>query len=149
MSIPCKLMINNYYGLDQKICGFNKAAFSVKTIAFTKNCGKQIRQATLAATRSGSHQAKAYLAFTSNLFKKLLLFFLRINRNIYFQDNTIDLFPLPEKEQDYAQYLDSSLKLILEIRRCPVNRMTLCVTSDPEMEKCIKMKVSLTNNIYF
>lgn len=27
------------------------------------------------------------------------------------------------------------------IRSCPVNRMTLCVTSDVELDKCVKMKV--------
>lgn len=29
----------------------------------------------------------------------------------------------------------------MHIRQCPVNKMTLCITSDPELEKCIKMKV--------
>ncbi|OAD60207.1 Melanotransferrin [Eufriesea mexicana] len=32
---------------------------------------------------------------------------------------------------------------ILEVHRCPVDKMTLCVTSDPEMEKCVKMKIAL------
>jgi hypothetical protein len=33
-------------------------------------------------------------------------------------------------------------KIIYDIRQCPVGKMTLCVTSDAEYEKCIKMKVS-------
>lgn len=41
----------------------------------------------------------------------------------------------------YTGYLGKSLDPILEMRRCSVNKMTLCITSDPEMEKCIKMKV--------
>lgn len=27
------------------------------------------------------------------------------------------------------------------VRDCPVNRMTLCVTSDAEKNKCVKMRV--------
>ena len=38
--------------------------------------------------------------------------------------------------------------MIYAVRRCPVNRMTLCVTSEPELEKCVKMKVSITKLIY-
>lgn len=34
------------------------------------------------------------------------------------------------------------MNVIHGIRECPVGRMTLCVTSDVEMEKCVKMKVS-------
>lgn len=50
---------------------------------------------------------------------------------------------LSEKEQVYTGYLGRSLDVILEMRRCPVSKMTLCITSDPEMEKCIKMKVTI------
>lgn len=49
---------------------------------------------------------------------------------------------LKEDKQDYNQYLgEKLLREILSIRKCPVNRMTLCVTSDAEHEKCIKMRV--------
>lgn len=34
------------------------------------------------------------------------------------------------------------MDIVLGVRYCPATRMTLCVTSDPEMEKCIKMKVN-------
>lgn len=35
------------------------------------------------------------------------------------------------------------MDIVLGVRYCPVTRMTLCVTSDPEMEKCVKMKVNV------
>ncbi|CAL7939253.1 unnamed protein product [Xylocopa violacea] len=66
-----------------------------------------------------------------------------MHRNLMFSDTTRDFAQLPEKDQMYTGYLGKSIDLILEIRRCPVNRMTLCVTSDPEMEKCVKMKIAL------
>lgn len=59
------------------------------------------------------------------------------------QDSTITFTKLTEKDQTHTIYLGRSLDLILGIRNCSVNRMTLCVTSDPEMDKCIKMKVCL------
>lgn len=62
--------------------------------------------------------------------------------NLLFQDVTIDLQSLEEGSQTYTGYLKDSLNMILGVRDCPVNRMTLCVTSEPEMEKCVKMKVS-------
>lgn len=51
---------------------------------------------------------------------------------------------LSEKDQTYTGYLGRALDHVLGVRHCPVNRMTLCVTSDPEMEKCVKMKVFVT-----
>lgn len=39
------------------------------------------------------------------------------------------------------------MDIVLGVRYCPATRMTLCVTSDPEMDKCIKMKV--INYIYY
>lgn len=35
------------------------------------------------------------------------------------------------------------MNIVMGIRYCPATRMTLCVTSEPEMEKCVKMKVNL------
>ena len=66
-----------------------------------------------------------------------------IHHNLMFSDSARDFVQLSEKLQTYGGYLDRSLDPILEVRRCTVNRMTLCVTSDPEMEKCIKMKIAL------
>lgn len=34
------------------------------------------------------------------------------------------------------------MNVVLGVRYCPATRMTLCVTSEPEMDKCIKMKVN-------
>lgn len=63
--------------------------------------------------------------------------------NLIFQDTADGLFPLDESKQTYSGYLGPSLDQILNVRQCPVDRMTLCVTSDPEMEKCIKMRTAL------
>jgi len=40
------------------------------------------------------------------------------------------------------------MDIILGVRYCPVAKMTLCVTSEPEMDKCIKMKVNNKFKIY-
>lgn len=61
--------------------------------------------------------------------------------NLMFQDAARNLVPIKEDDQSFAGYLGSSLQQILEVRHCPVGRMTLCVTSDAEMDKCIKMRV--------
>lgn len=60
---------------------------------------------------------------------------------IFFQDYTRDFVQIPEKDQTFEGYLKRSLEHILGVHHCPVNRMTLCVTSEPEVEKCVKMKV--------
>lgn len=45
---------------------------------------------------------------------------------------------------------DQAEKAVLSIRDCPVKRAVLCVTSDPEMDKCVKMRVSeIFKNKYF
>lgn len=62
--------------------------------------------------------------------------------NLLFQDAARNLVPIKEEDQSFGGYLGSSLQQILEVRQCPVGRMTLCVTSDAEMDKCIKMRVS-------
>lgn len=63
--------------------------------------------------------------------------------NLMFQDSSRGLMPIREVDQSFSGYLQKSLDKILEIRYCPVKRMTICVTSDAEMEKCVKMRVSL------
>lgn len=66
-----------------------------------------------------------------------------MQHNLIFSDSARDFVHLPEKDQTYTGYLGRSIDHILGVRHCPVNRMTLCVTSDPEMEKCVKMKIAL------
>ncbi|XP_012281642.1 melanotransferrin isoform X2 [Orussus abietinus] len=66
-----------------------------------------------------------------------------IHHNLLFSDSAKDFVQLPEKEQTYKGYLGRALDSILAVRHCPVNRMTLCVTSDPELEKCVKMRIAL------
>lgn len=61
--------------------------------------------------------------------------------NLLIQDAARNLVPIKEDDQSFAGYLGSALQQILEVRQCPVGRMTLCVTSDAEMDKCIKMRV--------
>ncbi|XP_032675278.1 melanotransferrin isoform X1 [Odontomachus brunneus] len=64
--------------------------------------------------------------------------------NLIFSDSTHNLMQLSETDQRYESYLgQSSLNQILAIRYCPINRMTMCVTSAPEMEKCAKMQTAL------
>lgn len=67
--------------------------------------------------------------------------------NLMFQDAARNLVPIKEDDQSFGGYLGQvPLQQILEVRQCPVNRMMLCVTSDAEMEKCIKMRVSTEGN---
>lgn len=63
--------------------------------------------------------------------------------NLMFQDSSRSFAPIPEENQNYAGYLGDNLNIIFGVRECPVQGMTLCVTSDPEMEKCVKMKTAL------
>lgn len=63
--------------------------------------------------------------------------------NLLFQDDAEDLRALEENKQTFAGFLGHSLDPILGIRQCPVRSMTLCVTSEPELEKCIKMRTAL------
>ncbi|XP_012269502.2 melanotransferrin [Athalia rosae] len=63
--------------------------------------------------------------------------------NLLFSDSARDFVPLAEKDQNHPGYLGRSLDAILAVRQCPVNRMTLCVTSEPELDKCVKMRTAL------
>ncbi|XP_055631307.1 melanotransferrin isoform X2 [Toxorhynchites rutilus septentrionalis] len=63
--------------------------------------------------------------------------------NLMFQDTTRYLAPIDENNQNFQNYLGSALDQIYGVRACPVSRMTLCVTSDAEMDKCIKMRTAL------
>lgn len=63
--------------------------------------------------------------------------------NLMFQDTARYLAPIEENNQNFQNYLGSGLDYIYGVRSCPVSRMTLCVTSEAEMEKCIKMRTAL------
>ncbi|KAJ1525243.1 hypothetical protein ONE63_010068 [Megalurothrips usitatus] len=66
-----------------------------------------------------------------------------IHRNLLVNDNVEDLVILDESHQNYEVYLGAALTQILGVRQCPVNRMSLCVTSKQELDKCIKMRTAL------
>lgn len=64
------------------------------------------------------------------------------------QDATVS-FALLEESQQVAKYILNNEKVgdlaekVVGVRDCPVKRATICTTSDPEMEKCIKMRTAL------
>lgn len=66
-----------------------------------------------------------------------------------FQDTTRSFAILSETQQTFSGFLANALDIIMGVRECPVDHMTLCVTSDPELEKCIKMRVSVYNSQLF
>lgn len=67
-----------------------------------------------------------------------------LQHNLLFSDAAKGFVFLAEKDQTYSYYLGNAAEnAILGVRQCPVNRMTLCITSDAEQEKCIKMKTAL------
>ncbi|XP_070490129.1 transferrin 2 [Chironomus tepperi] len=63
--------------------------------------------------------------------------------NLMFQDSTHGLDSLEEQKQTFKTYLGEHERIIYDIRQCPVGRMTMCVTSDVEYEKCVKMRTAL------
>ncbi|GAB0092188.1 Transferrin [Sergentomyia squamirostris] len=63
--------------------------------------------------------------------------------NLMFSDITRTFGTIKEVDQNFASFLGDNMEIILGVRMCPVGRMTLCVTSDAEMEKCVKMKTAL------
>ncbi|XP_045506749.1 melanotransferrin [Colias croceus] len=69
--------------------------------------------------------------------------------DLLLQDATISFRVLKEEEQAAQHILNNKYvgeqaeKAVIGIRDCPVKRAVLCVTSDPEMEKCVKMRVAL------
>ncbi|CAG9831580.1 unnamed protein product [Diabrotica balteata] len=66
-----------------------------------------------------------------------------IHLNLMFQDSARAIIPIAENQQTYTNFLGESLEIIMGIRTCPVGRMTLCVTSDAEKNKCVKMRTAL------
>ncbi|XP_061389109.1 transferrin 2-like [Musca vetustissima] len=67
--------------------------------------------------------------------------------NLLFQDVAKSLAVINEDDQSFSKYLQNSIDYIYGLRECPVPSMTLCVTSDPELEKCIKMRIALKAQI--
>ncbi|XP_034658557.1 melanotransferrin [Drosophila subobscura] len=67
--------------------------------------------------------------------------------NLLFQDSSRALTVIPEDDQSFTKYLQSSINYIYGIRECPIPAMTLCVTSEQELEKCIKMRTALKAQI--
>ncbi|KAF7264301.1 hypothetical protein GWI33_000336, partial [Rhynchophorus ferrugineus] len=66
-----------------------------------------------------------------------------VRGNLLVTDSSVGIMPIPENLQTYQTFLADSHEVIMGVRRCPVERMTLCVTSDQEKDKCIKMKIAL------
>ncbi|KAH8370887.1 hypothetical protein KR093_005471, partial [Drosophila rubida] len=67
--------------------------------------------------------------------------------NLLFQDASKGLVAFPEDDQSFKKYLQNSINYVYGIRECPVPAMTLCVTSEQELEKCIKMRIALKAQI--
>ncbi|XP_041985577.1 melanotransferrin [Aricia agestis] len=77
------------------------------------------------------------------------LFRSNITTDLLLQDATISFQTLKEEHQA-AKYIlnnqfvgDQAEKAVRGIQDCPVKRAVLCVTSVPEMDKCVKMRVAL------
>ncbi|XP_048001639.1 melanotransferrin [Leguminivora glycinivorella] len=87
---------------------------------------------------NGYNIESSFRLFNSNSTTDLLL-----------QDATINFRILKEEEQAAKHILnnpyvgDQAEKAVVGIRNCPIKRMILCVTSDAEMDKCVKMRVAL------
>lgn len=87
---------------------------------------------------SGQPIESVFQLFRSNETTDLLL-----------QDATVNFRILKEEEQAAKHILNNKFvggqaeKAVLAIRDCPIKRATLCVTSDQEMDKCLKMRVAL------
>lgn len=76
--------------------------------------------------------------FTSKRYGKL---------NLLFNDATVGMSQIEEDDQSFKKFLDKSMGYIYGVRDCPVGRMTLCVTSDQELEKCVKMRTALKGQL--
>ncbi|XP_072934834.1 transferrin 2 [Epargyreus clarus] len=69
--------------------------------------------------------------------------------DLLLQDATINFTILSEERQAAKHILnnkfvgDQAEQAVRGVRDCPVKRAVLCVTSDPEMDKCVKMRVAL------
>ncbi|XP_043269095.1 melanotransferrin isoform X2 [Venturia canescens] len=66
-----------------------------------------------------------------------------LHHNLLFSDTATGFLKIKQPDQTYEKFLGRALDTIMAVRRCPVPSVTLCVTSDPEMEKCKKMKIAM------
>lgn len=69
-------------------------------------------------------------------------FYVKLHLYTFLQDSATGITPVPEYLQTYEAFLGETQDKIMEVRKCPVAKMTLCVTSDEEKAKCVKMSVS-------
>uniref|UniRef100_A0A1B0AR72 Transferrin-like domain-containing protein n=1 Tax=Glossina palpalis gambiensis TaxID=67801 RepID=A0A1B0AR72_9MUSC len=67
--------------------------------------------------------------------------------NLLFQDAAKSLATIHEDDQSFSSYLHNSMEYIYGLRECPIPSMTLCVTSDAEFDKCVKMRIALKAQI--
>uniref|UniRef100_A0A2P2I4V7 Melanotransferrin-like n=1 Tax=Hirondellea gigas TaxID=1518452 RepID=A0A2P2I4V7_9CRUS len=66
------------------------------------------------------------------------------NYDALMTDDTIGLVEVPLSQQSFQKYLSSEiLQHIQTVRSCPVNNMTICVTSRIEFSKCLRMRMAL------
>ncbi|XP_058796185.1 transferrin 2 [Phymastichus coffea] len=67
-----------------------------------------------------------------------------IHHNLLFSDAAKDFVRIQESDQTFSGYLKKEFHdMILGLRHCPVQKMTLCVASEAEFEKCVKMKIAM------
>lgn len=72
-------------------------------------------------------------------------------RNLMFADSTKSFTEILPTEMSYKSFLGRSyggslshpFAAINGVRKCPVGQMTLCVTSEAEMVKCVRMRTAL------
>lgn len=124
----------NYYNQDQynQNNPYNDNRFGRLDNSFTTSTGNPLE-----GDVNGTLYEKFEL-FESNRYGKL---------NALFQDSARYLTPIEIDDQSHTTYLEHALDFIYGIRQCPVGKMALCITSDPEMEKCIKMRTALKAQI--
>ncbi|XP_052745065.1 melanotransferrin [Bicyclus anynana] len=69
--------------------------------------------------------------------------------DLLLQDATVNFRVIKEDQQTASRLLNNEFvgaqaeRAVVGIRACPVRRATLCVTSEPELHKCVKMKAAL------
>ena len=65
-------------------------------------------------------------------------------KNLLFNDATKRFDRISRNDMSYKSFLGEHVDgAISGVRKCPVTKMTLCVTSVPEMQKCGKMSLAL------
>jgi hypothetical protein len=65
-------------------------------------------------------------------------------KDLLFTDRTSKFYPLEQLRWNYKKYLGESVLPSFEVvRRCPIAKLTLCITSQPEHIKCIAFRTAL------